>query len=129
MMFEDTRNSLKLLGLPESDCLDIPTSEKNFPDGGHFKIEIPTINSLEAMEALLEESKKLDVKINRVTETYGIFRHTENEIREMVQLCQNYHCELIMSTGPRAAYDTSATAASNQGKTIGYRLRGQEQLI
>jgi hypothetical protein len=58
-----------------------------------------------------------------------MFRHTKEEIKTMIQLCASYGCELVMSTGPRAAYDTSATASTPQGKTIGYRLRGQEQLI
>ena len=34
-----------------------------------------------------------------------------------------------MSIGPRAAYDTSATRLSRQGAVIGYRLRGEEQLV
>lgn len=34
-----------------------------------------------------------------------------------------------MSPGPRATYDTSATVRTAQGARIGYRLRGQEQLI
>jgi hypothetical protein len=34
-----------------------------------------------------------------------------------------------MSPGPRATYDTSATANTPQGARIGYRLRGQEQLV
>lgn len=129
LMFKSTRDCLEALGLPRGDCFDLPTSRKKFSDGGDFKIEIPTVNSIEAMIGLLDESKKLGIQINRVTETYGIFRHTQIEIKEMVQICYDYGCELVMSTGPRAAYDTSATAASTQGKTIAYRLRGQEQLI
>ncbi|MES2204031.1 MAG: peptidase [Pseudomonadota bacterium] len=128
-MFQKTRDYLKSIGLPEGDLNHLPTSEKRFSDGSYFKIEIPTVNSIEAMEALLSESKKLGVKINRITETYGIFRHTQNEIKEMVQLCVENESELVMSTGPRASYDTSATALSSQGKTIAYRLRGQEQLV
>jgi hypothetical protein len=130
MIFEDTRQYLQTLGLPSGDCNDLPTSQKRFKeDGSHFKIEIPTVNSVDAMSALLKESRKLGVKINRITETYGLFRHTQSEINDMVSLCAENHCELVMSTGPRAAYDTSATAVSPQGKTIAYRLRGQEQFI
>jgi len=128
-MFEDVRQQLKLLGLPESDLMDLPSSNKKFSDGCDFRIEIPTVNSVAAMESVISESIRLDVKINRITETYGIFRHTISEIKEMIGICQSANCELMMSTGPRAAYDTSATYASPQGKTIAYRLRGQEQLI
>src|SRR3989338_4661867 len=122
-MFEDVRQQLKLLGLPESDLMDLPSSNKRFSDGSDFRIEIPTVNSVAAMESVISESKRLGVKINRITETYGIFRHTISEIKEMIAICQSANCELMMSTG------TSATYASPQGKTIAYRLRGQEQLI
>lgn len=128
-MFDTTRNHMSVLGLPRSDCFDMPTSQKTFSDGGHFKIEIPTVNTIEAMDAVLSESVKLSININRITETYGIFRHTQPEIKQMIKLCRDYGCELVMSTGPRATYDTSASAASLQGKTIGLRLRGQDQLI
>lgn len=128
-MFEATRTYLAKIGLPAGDLMDLPTSTKTFSDKTNFRIEIPTINSLEAAEALLEESNKLDITINRVTETYGIFRHTRHDIRSWVELCKDYGCDLVMSTGPRATYDTSATVSTEQGKTIGYRLRGQEQLI
>lgn len=128
-MFNSTRDALKILGLPIGDYLNAPASEKRFKDGCSFRIEIPTVNSIETLEALLEEGSKIGVNINRITETYGIFRHTKPEIKKMVQTCQEYGCEFVMSTGPRASYDTSATAASVQGKTIGYRLRGQEQVV
>ncbi|PIR11343.1 MAG: peptidase [Gammaproteobacteria bacterium CG11_big_fil_rev_8_21_14_0_20_46_22] len=129
MIFEETRGTLKAFGLPLGDRNDLPDSTKRFDDGGDFKIEIPTVNSIEAMSALLDESKRVNVRINRVTETFGMFRHTKAEIKRMVELCDQYGCELMMSTGPRAAYDTSATASTAQGRTIAYRLRGQEQLI
>lgn len=128
-MFDKTRSHLAMLGLPSSDCLDMPTSQKTFDDGSQFKIEIPTVNTIETMDAVLAESTRLGILINRVTETYGIFRHPKTEIKKMVNLCRDYGCELVMSTGPRATYDTSASARSPQGKAIGYRLRGQEQLI
>ena len=128
-MFETTRKEIKHFNLPTRDYFDMPTSTKTFEDGGHFRIEIPTVNSIETMESIFEESIKLNIKIDRVTETCGIFRHTKNEIAHMVQSCKNYGCEFVMSPGPRASYDTSATASSPQGKTIAYRLRGQEQII
>lgn len=128
-MFESTRLFLNEIGLPTGDLMDLPTSSKVFQDKSHFRIEIPTINSLEAAEALLNESQRLGITINRITETLGMFRHINSDIRSWVQLCKEYGCELIMSVGPRATYDTSASAATEQGKSIGYRLRGQEQLV
>ncbi|MFN2271398.1 MAG: peptidase, partial [Anaerolineae bacterium] len=128
-MFEETRRYVKTLGLPEGDLNDLPSSDARFPDGAAFRIEVPTVNSSEAVVGLLETSDKIGVTINRVTETYGMFRHTREEIKEYCRLCRDYGAELLMSTGPRATYDTGATVLSPQGVRISYRLRGMEQLL
>lgn len=51
-MFDETRSYLKHLGIPEGDLHELPTSKKRFPDGGHFKIEVSTVNTLEAAEII-----------------------------------------------------------------------------
>jgi len=128
-MFEKTREYVKKLGLPPGDLWDLPTSTARFPDGATFRIEVPTVNSAEAVAALLETSDKLGVTINRVTETYGMFRYTRQELKEFCRLCKDYGCELVLSTGPRATYDTGASVLSPQGVRVSYRLRGMEQLL
>lgn len=128
-MFEETREYVKTLGLPSGDLFDMPTSAARFPDGSAFRIEIPTVNTAEAVEALLNRSLANGTTINRVTETYGMFRHTAAEIKEYCRLCNDYGAELLLSVGPRATYDTGATVLSEQGVRIGYRLRGMEQVL
>jgi hypothetical protein len=128
-MFEETREYVKKLGLPSGDLFDMPSSPLRFPDGAAFRIEVPTVNSAEAVAALLETATKNGITINRVTETYGMFRHTREEIKEYCKLCNEYGAELLMSTGPRATYDTGATVLSPQGVRISYRLRGMEQVL
>jgi hypothetical protein len=128
-MFEETREYLKKLGLPAGDLFDMPSSPLRFPDGSAFRIEVPTVNSAEAVAALLDTATKNGITINRVTETYGMFRHTREEIKEYCRLCNEYGTELLMSTGPRATYDTGATVLSPQGVRISYRLRGMEQVL
>jgi hypothetical protein len=128
-MFEETRQYLKKIGMPQGDAYDMPSSALRFPDGGAFRIEVPTVNSAEAVAALLETSIKNGTTINRVTETYGMFRHTKAEIKEFCRLCNEYGAELLMSTGPRATYDTGATVLSPQGVRISYRLRGMDQIL
>ena len=128
-MFEETRSYLKKIGMPQGDAYDMPCSDLRFPDGGAFRIEVPTVNSAEAVAALLDTSIKNNITINRVTETYGMFRHTCQEIREYCRLCHEYGAELLMSTGPRATYDTGATVLSPQGVRISYRLRGMDQVL
>lgn len=127
----NTREFLKRLGLPDRDLFELPTSPLRFPDGAHFRIEIPTVNTAESMRAVLEITEKHGVVVNRITETYGIMRHTSKELEEMVQLAKDYQLELVMSVGPRAAYDISAQRATGtpEGARVGYRLRGVENLV
>jgi hypothetical protein len=127
-MMEKTREFLASIGLPKGDAFDLPTSEKRFPEGAHFGIEVPTINTAIACKALIEEAERLGIQINRVDETYGAFRHTFTELKEYAKICKAHGASLNMSIGPRAAYDTSATRLSEQGRVIAYRLRGQEQI-
>ena len=90
----------------------MPTSTLRFPDGASFRIEIPTVNTADAVAALLDTAIKNGTTINRVTETYGMFRHTRDEIKQYVKNCADYGAELMMSVGPRATYDTGATVLS-----------------
>ena len=128
-MFEETRSYLEKLGLPGSDLWDLPTSGATFSDGAHFRIEVPTINTADAAAALVKRAEELGIQINRITETYGMFRHTRDEIKDYVAIAKGHGAELVMATGPRATYDTSATVLSPQGVRISYRLRGVEQLV
>jgi hypothetical protein len=86
------------------------------------------MNSAEAVKALLDESERLGIVINKVDETYGAFRHTREELTEYAKICKDRGVALNISIGPRAAYDTSATRLSTQGQVIAYRLRGMEQV-
>jgi len=128
-MFEETRKYLKKIGMPEGDAFDMPSSTQRFPDGAAYRIENPTVNTATTAAALLETAEKNGIVINRITETYGMFRHTAAEIKEYCRVCHDHGVELMMSTGPRATYDTGATVLSTQGARIGYRLRGMEQVL
>ena len=129
MLFKETREFLGKIGLPQGDAFDMPTSGQTFQDGAHYRLEVPTVNSVEAVQALLDEADKLGITINRVDDTYGIFRYTKKEIRDFASVCKQAGVALNMSIGPRAPYDTGATVLSPQGVRIGYRLRGMEQVV
>jgi hypothetical protein len=90
---------------------------------------VPTVNSVEAADRLLTESKRRGLTINRITETFGMFRHTADEIRQYVELGREYGAQILMSVGPRAVYDIGGGVQTPEGARIGYRLRGQEQLV
>ena len=126
---DETRAFLEGLGLPGGDAYGLPTSEKRFPDGAQYRFEVPGIQGPAAMESLLEALDGFGIPIHRVTQTKGIMTLLDSEIERMVELASQAGTQLILAIGPRATTDTSATAKTEEGKRIGYRLRGQEQIV
>lgn len=126
---DDTRKFLESIGMPPGDAYDLPTSSKRFPDGAQYRFEVPGIQGPTAMKALLEELERYEISIHRVTQTKGIMTLLDSEINEMVELAKQYQTQLILAIGPRATTDTSASVKTEEGKRIGYRLRGQEQIV
>lgn len=47
----------------------------------------------------------------------------------MVKLAKQGQTDLILAIGPRATTDTSASVHTEEGVRMGYRLRGQEQIV
>lgn len=126
---KETRQFLESLGLPGGDRYDLPTSSKRFPDGGQYRFEVPGIQGPGPMRSLLEQLDEYGIHIHRITQTKGIMFLTDDEIRDMVSLAQKYDVELILACGPRATTDTSASVKTEEGQRMGYRLRGQEQIV
>lgn len=124
-----TRAFLESLGLPAGDLYSLPDSGKRFPDGAQYRFEVPGIQGPKAMRALLQELDKNDFYIHRVTQTKGIYTLTDQEISEMAALAKQYSVQLILAIGPRATTDTSASVHTLEGQRMGYRLRGQEQIV
>ena len=124
---ENTKKFLKKAGIDEVS--NDYVSPKRFADGGQYRFEVPGIQSPKTMEALLGEANQHNIFIHRVTQTKGIMMLTDEEIVEMADLARDYGCELFLSVGPRATYDTSATVHTKEGSRIGYRLRGYDNLV
>ena len=105
---EKTRAFLESIGLPGGDAYSLPTSGKRFPDGGQYRFEVPGIQGPKVMKALLE-----------AIDGYGLY----------LELAREYRTDLILAIGPRATTDTSASVHTEEGVRMGYRLRGQEQIV
>lgn len=126
---KESKAFLKKIGLPGGDAYDLPTSEKRFSDGAQYRFEVPGIQGPKAMKALLEEVDRLGLVIHRVTQTKGIMLLSDSDIEQMVALANEHKVELILAIGPRATTDTSASVNTPEGQRMGYRLRGQEQIV
>ena len=125
----ETREFLKHIGMPEGDLYSLPTSDKRFDDGGQYRFEVPGIQGPAAMKALLEQLDNFEIPIHRVTQTKGIMTLLDSEIETMLEYARKWNVELLLATGPRATTDTSASVNTPEGVRMGYRLRGQEQVI
>ncbi len=126
---EATRKFLESINLPGGDAYDLPTSNKRFKDGAQYRFEVPGIQGPATMKALLEQLDEYGIAIHRVTQTKGIMTLLDSEIIEMVRLAKEYQVQLILAIGPRATTDTSASVHTSEGQRMGYRLRGQEQVV
>lgn len=126
---QKTRDYLLSIGLPSGDLYTLPTSVKRFDDGGQYRFEVPGIQGPTAMKALLEALDEFGIEIHRVTQTKGIMTLLDSEIERMLEYAQKWNVELLLACGPRATTDTSASVNTPEGVRMGYRLRGQEQVI
>lgn len=126
---DETREFLKSIGLPEGDVYDLTTSKKRFKDGGQYRFEVPGIQGPKVMKALLEAVDGYGMYLHRVTQTQGIMCLTDEEISQMVELARQWQTDLILAIGPRATTDTSASVHTEEGVRMGYRLRGEEQIV
>lgn len=126
---KQSREFLQQNGWPGADPGEAPTSAKRFPDGGQYRIEIPSTEGPVAFAALLEEAKKRNVPVHRVSQGSGIMLLSDDEIREMAAIGRREKIEVNLFVGPRATFDIGAQAYSPAGKTLGLGLRGADQLV
>lgn len=124
-----SRNFLKGLGLPGSDLRECPDSSKRFPDGGEYRIEIPSTEGPRCLSAVLEEAGRRKVPVHRVSQGSGILLMTDEEITEMLAIGREAGIEVNLFIGPRATFDIGAQAYSLAGKALGLSLRGADQLV
>ena len=126
---DKTRSFLKSLGVPGGDLYELPSSLKRFSDGAQYRLEAPGIQTPGAMRTLLEALENFNIYVHRITQTKGIWTLLDAEIQEMVELAAKSKVDLVMAIGPRATTDTSASVNTPEGVRMGYRLRGQEQIV
>jgi len=117
------------LGMPEGDRHDLPTSTKSFPDGSHYRVEIPSVEGPTAFRAVIEAAEQSGTPVHRISQGSGIMLLSDAEIREMVQLGQQHGIEVCLFVGPRAPWEGTAQALTPDGKFFGWRHTGMDQLV
>ena len=119
---------LERIGLPARDAYDLPDSRHRFPDGGEHRLEIPTVEGPEVLDAVLDEAGQRGVRVHRVSQGSGITLVTDDEIARMVETGRSADLEVSLFVGPRAAWDTGVQATTTGGRVVAASLRGADQL-
>ncbi|MCW2862978.1 MAG: hypothetical protein JWP48_4686 [Actinoallomurus sp.] len=124
-----TRRYLSSLGLPERDLGTLPESGRRFPDGGQFRVEIPSVEGPAAFRAVLAAGREHGIRIHRISQGSGIMLQTDAEIEEMVALGAEHDVEVCLFVGPRASWDVGVQATAPSGAVVAGALRGADQLV
>jgi hypothetical protein len=124
-----TQQFLAKLKLPGQDNHALEPSRKRFPDGGEYRIEIPSVEGPRVFREVLATAKSLKVPVHRVSQGSGVMLLLKDEIREMVRIGHDQRIEVCLFIGPRATFETGAQTLTTAGKVIGLQHRGADQLV
>lgn len=119
---------LASLNFPAADPIPAPDSPLRFSDGGQYRIEIPSTEGPRALDAVIEECRKRNVPLHRVSQGSGIMLMTDTEISEMLAIGVKAGVEVNLFIGPRATFDIGAQVFAPAGKALGLSARGADQL-
>ena len=126
---QESRDLLTSLGFPAGDLYSLPTSQKRFPDGAQYRIELPSVEGPAALKATLEEIDRYGLTVHRVSQGSGIMLLTDEEILEMARMCRERKMELSLFVGPRGTWDIGPMQFTAAGKAAGLRHEGMDQLV
>lgn len=115
------------LGLPVADARP-GVSPGRFPDGAHFRIEIPSVEGPRVLDAVLAAAREHGVTVNRVSQGSGAMLLKQVELRDMAALGAESGLEVSLFVGPRESFGIGAHARSADGAAHGSQLRGMRQL-
>ncbi|HUB69080.1 MAG TPA: hypothetical protein VL984_01525 [Acidimicrobiales bacterium] len=117
---------IRRLGIqPEASPAQSP---HRFPDGAHFRVEIPSVEGPEALAAVVEEAERLGTTVNRVSQGSGMMLLTERELHEMARIGADQGIEVSLFIGPREEWDVGASSRAPDGAALSGIVRGARQL-
>jgi hypothetical protein len=103
-------------------------SGARFPDGAHFRIEIPSVEGPAVFLAAVEAAISAGLTINRVSQGSGAMLLATSELAEMARIGADHGIEVSLFVGPREEWDTGRSAHAADGAAFAGRLRGVRQL-
>jgi hypothetical protein len=126
MNIKKSINALNLLGLPSRDSEQVST--KRFSDGAQYRVEIPSTEGPKAFQAVLDEARRLQCPLHRVSQGSGVQMLSDAEIREMAKIGAGENIEVCLFLTPRASFDIGGMWNAPSGRVIGWQARGANQV-
>ena len=99
-------------------------SQARFPDGAHFRIEIPSVEGPAVFRAVVAEAARRRVTVNRVSQGSGAMLLAAAELTEMATIAADNGIEVSLFVGPREEWDIGRAAGAPDGQVLAGRLRG-----
>src|SRR5215813_10158129 len=124
-----TRRFLGSLGYKSPDAGGLVESSQRFPDGAHFRLEVPSTETPRCLEAIFEEAVRFGVPVHRVSQGSGAFMQTDDELDQFATLGAAAGVEVSIFARPNSGWGTSAMARSPDGAVSAGIVRGSTQLV
>ena len=99
-----------------------------FPDGAHFRIEIPSVEGPEVFRAVVDQAAAEGITVNRVSQGSGAMLLSAAELAEMAHIGAAHGIEVSLFVGPREEWDVGSLAQSGEGPSRAGLIRGVRQL-
>ncbi len=121
--------AMEKAGLAGGDAYDLPTSEKRFPDGAWYRMEISGVERPNVLEAVIDEMRKRNIALHRIISVVmGATLLDKQELKDFAQMAADAKLEVILVPGPRRSWDTGRQIDNYEGALSGIRYRGSDQL-
>ena len=105
-----------------------PASARRFPDGAHYRVEIPSVEGPDVLAAVLSAADRDGVQVNRVSQGSGAMVLAESELRAMARMGADAGLEVSLFVGPREEFGIGVQAHATDGGSLHGRIRGTHQL-
>lgn len=124
-----TKDTIRDLGFPDGDLHTLPDSQKTFPDGAQYRIEIPSVEGPASFLEVMQAANDYRVDVHRVSQGSGIMLLTEEELKQMAEIGQKNNVEVSLFVGPRGTWDITPMSWASGGKVTGLRVESMDQLV
>ena len=105
-----------------------PESPLRFPDGAHYRVEIPSVEGPVVCAAVLDEAERRGIAVQRVSQGSGVTMLTRDERAELARAGAAHAIEVSLYVRPTASWGTGAAWLAPTGHPLAGQVHGLSQL-